>query len=597
MQMLRILLNENFTSANVFERNFKILLKDIVNIRYIFYDDFKKLSEDNFSKILETYNFFSPGYGVFHLLPWLMKLRNKFNLKSRVFFIAHAGGMHSFELSLSYNLFRDDDIIICPSKSTLKILKYFFKGLNIKTIPHPIIINNNFNIDKDDDLLVSFTRIHPDKLLHKIIDAINILKNKNKKIKYIICGDTNIPGKNEETQYTKILKKKIKDYHLEDNVKLIGEIRGPQKLMLLNKAKILLNLSVSCEESFGKSILEGILSNIPVIYTKWDGFSETAQNSGIGINVFYENNIPLIDGKELAKAILTILNNYKNFYLQCKKVKKQYDIKKIKNMYMDVFSKFTKKTQCVIQKDKNNILKFFPFFNEFSEDEILKLKKSYFEIIQAIVFLISRRFINFLQSRNFYKDSEFSLQNEIFKKIVKKDFYERLLFSIKFSSYQYAKEVILYYCLNKVDFKILENIFLCFLEKAQKNNNVKFLHVELILKKNKYEEAFKLWSKYFKKSFYKETDFLYIKQLSKICRGLEEYTYAEKILSKWLKIYPNSIYIMYILPELFLINIKMKNFKKALIYLNHIKIFAENKLLVKKFEDYYEINRKHKSFL
>jgi glycosyltransferase involved in cell wall biosynthesis len=197
---------------------------------------------------------------------------------------------------------RDRDIIVAPTRNAAETIRFIYPVLSsyIRVVNHPIRSLADFRMGKDgsarnsylpdDKYLVVFSRIHPDKLLHRAIEAIDILKNKGKTIKLLIAGRLTVEGGNKNTTYAAILTKKVEALGLVDDVRFLSEIRDPgEKADYLRHSVALLNLSVTLEESFGKSIVEALSVGTPVIATKWNGFDETVGRCGVLVPVVLEN--------------------------------------------------------------------------------------------------------------------------------------------------------------------------------------------------------------------------------------------------------------------------------------------------------------------
>jgi glycosyltransferase involved in cell wall biosynthesis len=129
--------------------------------------------------------------------------------------------------------------------------------------------------------------MHSSKLLHRQVEAMAVLRGRgvsgmSMRIAGSICG----PSTQDMSPYARSVVAKIKRLHLDDCVKLVGEIDGMrQKARFLNEARLVINLSVSIEESFGKAIAEALGSGVPVLATRWDGFPETIGSAGACVPV------------------------------------------------------------------------------------------------------------------------------------------------------------------------------------------------------------------------------------------------------------------------------------------------------------------------
>ena len=119
-------------------------------------------------------------------------------------------------------------------------------------------------ITKSDKILLCISRLHSEKDLETIVDAINILQRSD--IHLFIAGG----GLN--TDYHKLLLTKLRDFDLESNVHFLGFRNDIKELMKVSNAVIHSSLS----ESFGFVIVEAMQQKTPIIATEIPALVEVA---------------------------------------------------------------------------------------------------------------------------------------------------------------------------------------------------------------------------------------------------------------------------------------------------------------------------------
>jgi glycosyltransferase involved in cell wall biosynthesis len=258
-----------------------------------------------FSVRSEGFDFFCPGYECISLAPLLLSLRNCSRSRIRLLFIAHAPGAYLLEWTLMRPLLAPGDLIVAPSASAASLIDFLCPELSahVCIIPHPMHILP-IEADGTRDCIVSLGRITPGKLLHRQIEAAAILRSRGSRVKMKIAGPLHEAGSSTPRAYARALAAKIRRLRLNDHVELVGEIRGDsEKARFLSRAQLLINLSVTIEESFGKSIVEALGLGIPILATHWDGFPETVGDGGQLLRVSDVGLGPDIAAEHVADAI------------------------------------------------------------------------------------------------------------------------------------------------------------------------------------------------------------------------------------------------------------------------------------------------------
>ena len=158
-----------------------------------------------------------------------------------------------------------------------------------------VTIKNNYLKKKDSQYLniIIAGRVIEGKGQLEAVEAINILINyyKIKNIKLYIVGSC-------EENYTKLLKRKIDEYNLIDNVIFTGYLNNVNEL----RSRMEYELVCSKSEGFGRVVIEGMLSSNVMIVSNAGALPEIVTN---GIDGFvYE----LGNYKQLANIILNCYN-------------------------------------------------------------------------------------------------------------------------------------------------------------------------------------------------------------------------------------------------------------------------------------------------
>ncbi|BHH86215.1 glycosyltransferase family 4 protein [Desulforhopalus sp. 52FAK] len=308
-KILRLVERNVLASADVFEENFKEACQGFAVLSYEkpqrFFEKVivgnEKQSYDmqegrlRFECEVQKFDYISPGYGGFYLLPLLQQLRK--NCPVRLLFIAHSPAQHVVEMALVSGRLRSGDVIICPSNNAREIIASLFPPLEpfCVVIPHAMpSLFKSFPVGQQDKRdsgtqkkLVSLCRIAEDKLIHRQIDALAILHGEGyQHIKMEIAGDCyNQNGK--PLSYVNELQARIQRLGLEEHVVFRGGINcKKEKAFFLLGADALINLSRTEEESFGKSCAEAITLGVPVISTYWNGLPETVGECGVCVPLF-----------------------------------------------------------------------------------------------------------------------------------------------------------------------------------------------------------------------------------------------------------------------------------------------------------------------
>ncbi|MCK5539282.1 MAG: glycosyltransferase family 4 protein [Deltaproteobacteria bacterium] len=552
------------------------------------------LVERFFSKKIGVYDFFSPGFGAFQTAPFFLAKRNQGALKTRLLLIAHAPGAMLMEWALIAPLLKSGDLIIAPSSNAKAEILLIAPQLSpfVEVIPHPVhLLPNPFQSPTStlssipENRFVSLSRIHPDKLIHRQIEAFAQLCQRGEfsNLKLDIAGPLT-DSQGLELHYSRFLKALIKRLGLEDRVNLLGPVYGDQaKADLFSGARALLNLSVSLDESFGKSIVEGLGSGLPVICTDWNGFSETAGDTGLLVPVVFKGKgNPDLRSEDLAKVMDNVLVS-PIAEADCRAQAKRSQPQKIASRYKQVLEQalfiipvtgavLSKDNMLELDFDRSGLLATLAPLQIFSYTEIFTFylehlyedmkivtgaceisdKPSPGAIIQGIMMsALGRPLSKFLahqsakvvtMSRN--RDDKIKTQGDVQPGCGSRDdFFRRLTNVCKTRSSQRSQEISLLYCAFSDQLENFRVGLLEMLAQGYQSSGITYLSIELKLLEKQLPEAFTLALESLKHDPPTEFDFSRLRQLAKIARKMGAPEKALPKLDDWLEQFaetPNS---------------------------------------------------------
>lgn len=137
-----------------------------------------------------------------------------------------------------------------------------------------IYLRRELNIASDELILLSVGELIPRKNHIAVIDALNLLKNP--KIHYVIAGEGPLRG---------ILWNKIAEYHLEDNIHLLGYRRDINKLC--NSVDIFVLPSI--HEGLSVALMEAMACGLPIIASRIRGNIDLIDDGKGGLLVTYDD--------------------------------------------------------------------------------------------------------------------------------------------------------------------------------------------------------------------------------------------------------------------------------------------------------------------
>ncbi len=602
IRILRVVNRGNLISADIFEENFNKISSDNLIIDFVGFEEVKSIllskDLDKINSFFSDFEYFSPGFEAFLLAPLFLRLRACHNLKTNLLFIAHAGGKHILEFYLFKKHIKESDLIITPSNNAKKVVRFLFPYLakNTVTINHPIDLGYKPDENMRDNIIVSFARIDPEKLIHRVIEAIHILDKKGVDVNFFIAGSPSLSTSENDTTFARKLKAKIKRLNLEDKVRFLGEIRDNKgKFEILSKAKALINLSVTPEETFGKAVVESLNAGTPVLVTKWDGFTETGKGCGEFVDVCIENGLSDVNSHDISLKIEKLLLNHESYRELCLKNSKKYKPERISKKYHGILRENIAKKQENTQDRKDSFRKGYAdnisILNGFTYDEIFdfyldllnKSTDSHSGIFYDILMASAQKGLKYLLSGRDFKEQKFLIKGEQ-QGFSGRGFYHKILDSIYYSSYQHTKEICILTCIGKLDLSVVEKAFKKLKEIGKDSFGLKYIEVEIEIEKGDFDNALRLWEEYFYKEQYIETDYLKLRQLAKICLKSWNFNKAKDVLEKWLVKFPDSPYSLFLWCDLCYGALKAgsEHVKTAEESIKKIEEFSENDEIVNK---------------
>jgi glycosyltransferase involved in cell wall biosynthesis len=239
-----------------------------------------------FRAATQHFSFLCPDHHGIPLLPRLALLRNRSHSQVRLLLIAHSPAAYLLDWALLRPLLRDGDRIIAPTESARTTIALLCPVLDrfVRVIPHPIRSLGARGVRTARAVVLG--RLVPEKLVHRVIDGIDILRKRGVAMSVDIAGPVSPPDSKDLLRYVRALHARVRRLGFGDQVRFLGLVEGEAaKADLFAGAAMLLNLSISLEESFGKSIAEALGCGVPAVVTRWDGLPETAGSPSASVEV------------------------------------------------------------------------------------------------------------------------------------------------------------------------------------------------------------------------------------------------------------------------------------------------------------------------
>jgi hypothetical protein len=269
---------------------------------------------DQFARATADYDVICPDYEHLATTPMLMALRNVAQSDVSFCFIAHSPAVYALDFALLSRLITPRDAIVAPTPFARDVIAHLNVDLagHVEIIAHPLprdlltALERAPNHDGDSTTLLTLSRITPTKLVHRQIDALAMLTDRGRAdIDLCIAGPTNNPKTGRPTPYASALRAQARRLGISSRVTLAGDVQHDEKAALLRSCAGVVNLSVTLEESYGKTVAEARCAGVPVVVTRWDGLPDVAGPDAFLVDVRPDQRTGDldIDPAELADAM------------------------------------------------------------------------------------------------------------------------------------------------------------------------------------------------------------------------------------------------------------------------------------------------------
>ncbi len=212
-------------------------------------------------------------------------------------------------------------------------VKVIPNGMNLQdfaVLPEKNTFRNQFQIPKDEQMILFMSRINLKKGLDLLLPAFKQLLTKRNDCLLILAGP--------DDGYLSITQNFIKENNLEDRIKLVGMLTGKDKLAALSDADIFVLPSHS--EGFSIATLEALVSGIPSLLSDRVGFGEAIKETNaahladLNENSIVEGLNKMLDDKDYCQ---TLSKNGTDL------VKNRYDIELVAKQLFNEFEKIVTK--------------------------------------------------------------------------------------------------------------------------------------------------------------------------------------------------------------------------------------------------------------
>jgi glycosyltransferase involved in cell wall biosynthesis len=237
-----------------------------------------------FRAAVDGVDFLFPSYACAAALPMLLLLRNQARCRTRLLFYSDTSATLCLWWALLRPLLRPGDRIVAPTESARRTIAFVCADvapyLRVCGYPMPLPPEPAIAPAARAPVLTSMTRMGRTKLLHRQIEALAILKRRGVDARMNIVGDLGL-GATGLKPYGRALGALTQRLGLSDHVSFPGLVTDETaKAALWAQSSAALNLSVTPEESFGRSPVEALGRGVPVVATRFDGFIETVGSAG-----------------------------------------------------------------------------------------------------------------------------------------------------------------------------------------------------------------------------------------------------------------------------------------------------------------------------
>jgi len=249
-----------------------------------------------------------------------------------------------FKRIIAKLVFENAETVIALTKDMKKKIESFgFNVKNIFVVPNgielekfkvlsKINIRKELEISEDKKVVLFVGTLTPRKGIKYLIEALNIVKQKNPNIKLLLIGDGDQKQGLEKLAETLDLKK---------NISFVGKVENKEIPKYMTASDIFVLPSLS--EAFGVVNLEAMACGLPIIATRVDGIPDVVKDRENGFLVEPESP------NQIAEKILYLLSNdnvrktiSQNNIKESNKYSWENIIEKIEKIYSGVLNKSNK---------------------------------------------------------------------------------------------------------------------------------------------------------------------------------------------------------------------------------------------------------------
>lgn len=293
----------------------------------------KKLIETNGYEVVHLH---SPIGGVCGRLA-CRKLREKGSTK--VIYTAH--GFHFYKGAPLLNwiiyypiemfLSKYTDCLITINEEDYEIAREKFKAKETKLVHGVGVDSKKFDIEltreeikqkrkelgleEADFVIIQIGELNKNKNQIMLIEAMRNLSKRNHNIKAILVG---------KGKLDKLYKQKIKEYHLESNVLLLGYRKDIPQLLKSSNCLV----SLSYREGLPVNVIEAIIAGLPIIASNCRGNRDLVKDN---INGYIIENVQM-----LIEKIMEVIERKKFDRIETKLYDQKEIEKKMKDIYMNL---------------------------------------------------------------------------------------------------------------------------------------------------------------------------------------------------------------------------------------------------------------------
>ena len=180
-----------------------------------------------------------------------------------------------------------------PSQTSCVI----YNGVDLRRFSTPSSrMRSEWGIGPEAYVIAQVGRIVPEKGIHLFIGAFSEIANRFPNVRGVIVGDISVDG---NQAYHQRLRRQVAELGLNQRILFTGHLDDMPRVY----GAIDLLVQPSIAEPFGRTLIEAMAMQVPVISTKAGGAVEVVENGKTGLLV------PPQDVEALAKAILRIMEN------------------------------------------------------------------------------------------------------------------------------------------------------------------------------------------------------------------------------------------------------------------------------------------------